>query len=194
MNTDAPYRHDPTQKKATPPQSIELIWGNGEHKIDAVLLFRGLGFGVAVVGLCSVANSTLAIVVGFVVCFVAIRYINKRARSAKIVLSVESGILNVHVDGKPRHTFVIEKIVSVEQETRTHSRVTIQQQVKSPIPTSEVGLAVDIARVVIVHGDERVPLTESFSMSYECTEVFAKVRVFLRKHGWIPLDEQTSKT
>jgi hypothetical protein len=190
MNTEAPYRQDTTPKNGAPPPSIELLWGNGERKINAFLVFQSVGIGIGLVFMCSLWSNTLAVVMAFVVCFGLVRYINAGSRNTKIVLRVEDGYLNASVDGKLKHTLNVAEIGEVEQETRAHARVSVQQSVGSPMPSSEVGLAVDVARIVIVHGDERVPLTESFTMSYECTEVFAKVRVFLRKHGWLPLGER----
>jgi hypothetical protein len=48
----------------------------------------------------------------------------------------------------------------------------------------------DTARIVIVGGGERYPLTEDYVAYMEATEWFGKIRVFLRKNGWVPLDER----
>ena len=33
-------------------------------------------------------------------------------------------------------------------------------------------------------------LTPRYTVYTECTERFGKLRVFLRKHGWLPADER----
>jgi hypothetical protein len=56
---------------------------------------------------------------------------------------------------------------------------------------SKVGPKVDTARIILVDGDGReVCLTEDYLPHSMATDSLGKIRVFLRKNGWIPEDER----
>ena len=63
------------------------------------------------------------------------------------------------------------------------------------IPVSGGGAAealpeVDQKRIMLVGKTGSVPLTEAYLASVDVTEWFGKIRVFLRKHGWVPESER----
>lgn len=57
---------------------------------------------------------------------------------------------------------------------------------------TSVGPEVDVARIVFELDEDRapVPLSEQFLAHVDAVEWIAKIRSFLRKHGWIPEDER----
>jgi hypothetical protein len=56
---------------------------------------------------------------------------------------------------------------------------------------AKVGPKVDTARIVLIGASGReVRLTEDYLSHMHATEWMGKIRVFLRKHGWLPEDER----
>ena len=56
---------------------------------------------------------------------------------------------------------------------------------------AKVGPKVDTARIVLVSASGRqVTLTQDYLAHMSATEWLGKIRVFLRKHGWLPEDER----
>lgn len=52
------------------------------------------------------------------------------------------------------------------------------------------GPELDTARIVITSTEERLTLTDEFVSHMDAMEWFGKIRVFLRKQGWVPADER----
>ncbi|MFO0610816.1 MAG: hypothetical protein U0324_47075 [Polyangiales bacterium] len=70
-------------------------------------------------------------------------------------------------------------------------RVTYHQGVGEPLPNTQVSGGVSVGRLAATMADARVVrLTESAAHDSACMEVFGKLRVFLRAHGWRPVDER----
>jgi hypothetical protein len=80
----------------------------------------------------------------------------------------------------------------VALETKTIQMV---QEGSSAIPAmrfidTKVGPSVDKARIVLVFEAGEVRLGDDFVAHMDATEWLGKIRVFLRKHGWVPADER----
>jgi hypothetical protein len=57
--------------------------------------------------------------------------------------------------------------------------------------TSQVGPEIDVARIVLDVADHTpVRLTDAFLPHTDSVEWIARIRVFLRAHGWVPEDER----
>ena len=82
----------------------------------------------------------------------------------------------------------LREIVDVELDIKTIQRV---QDGSALVPStmaidSKVGDETDTGRIVLVTSKRRVPLTEDYVAHMDAVEWMGKVRVFLRKHGWVP--------
>ena len=56
---------------------------------------------------------------------------------------------------------------------------------------SKVGPKIDNARIILVTtGERELKLTEAFLPHFDATDSLGKMRVFLRRHGWVPEDER----
>ena len=118
----------------------------------------------------------------------------KRSKSGGVaLLRVEDEGLRVLTgNGKKELARFALKDLDVTLDTKTIQRVTDGD---SAIPAmrfidAKVGPEVDTSRVVLREGRREYPLTEAYVANMEASEWFGKVRVFLRKHGWVPLDER----
>jgi hypothetical protein len=111
------------------------------------------------------------------------------------VLTVDGQSLTVAIRG--RHTVYaslpLSNLANVALDLKTIERV---MDGGAAIPAlrlidSKVGPKIDTARIVLVDGDGReVGLTEEYLPHSEATDSLGKIRVFLRKNGWVPEDER----
>jgi hypothetical protein len=86
-------------------------------------------------------------------------------------------------------------ISDVTLDTRTIQKV--QENLSSGMPElrfidARVGPGIDEARIEIRCGDRVLPLTEQRTSHIDASDWFAKIRRFLRRNGWVPLDERTA--
>jgi len=110
-----------------------------------------------------------------------------------VVLFVDHGELRLLSSDRKheKECFALDD-VDVVLDTKTIQRV---QEGGSAIPAmrfidATVGPELDTARIVVVGRGRRVPLTEAYVAHMDATEWFGKIRVFLRKSGWLPRDER----
>lgn len=120
------------------------------------------------------------------------RRIAKARGTEGATLEVRDGILRIerrHTDEAAR--FRLEDVAAVELELKKVE----QLQEAGPIPglrlaNATVAPEVDRARIVVVSKNgPRVALTQDYFANVETVEWLGKIRVFLRKHGWVPADE-----
>jgi hypothetical protein len=152
-----------------------------------------LVFGVAL----SVAVTPMVGLAGIVAGTAFAVWYRRRARHREgAVLRVEEGKLLVSSRGQrlPKAVFALRDLSDVVLDVKTIRRV---QEGDSPIPAvrfthTTVGPEIDTARIVLVgkKKSERVELSEAYLAHMDATEWLGKIRVFLRKHGWIPKDER----
>lgn len=121
------------------------------------------------------------------------RHRKAKARPTK-VLTVRSGQLVV-CDGSGQELLNIplDHLEDVSLDTKTIQRV--QENLSSGMPElrfidSRVGPAIDNSRIELVTTNQVLKLTEHHTSSTDATEWFAKIRQFLRKQGWRPLEER----
>jgi len=115
-----------------------------------------------------------------------------RGNERRVVLAVDDGRLSVTFGARCALTVPIDRLVNVELDTRAESR---SQTGVRPDGTMSVGASfgVDVSRLVLVFAEreERLPLSETFGSYGAQLEAMAKVRAFLRGHGWLPEDERS---
>jgi hypothetical protein len=104
-------------------------------------------------------------------------------------------VLTVALQGpRARSTrFPLSELANVTLELKTIQRVV---DGPSAIPAvrfihSTVAPELHIARIVLVAtGGREVRLTEEYLPHFDATDWLGKIRVFLRKQGWVPEDER----
>lgn len=112
------------------------------------------------------------------------------------VLRVEDGKVWIGLKhSKDDVRFRLRHLQDVELELRKVER--LQEAGVIPalrLANATVAGAVDHGRIVLVTKRRRVVLTKSYFSNTESMEWLGKVRVFFRKHGWLPQDERTEGT
>jgi hypothetical protein len=111
-----------------------------------------------------------------------------------VVLRVERGQVCLLAPGSrvTRATLPLDDLLDVTMDTRT---ITPVEEGDSAIPAlrfaaARIGPEVDTARIVLVGRGGSTPLTEAYLPKMDTTEWFGKLRVFLRRSGWVPEDER----
>lgn len=110
-----------------------------------------------------------------------------------VVLRVDEGELRVLArDG--RHEVLRAPLteVDVELDSATEERMQEGSALVADLRFvhATVGPGVETARVVVVAPGRRAALTEERVPHMDAAEQYGKIRVFLRKHGWLPRDER----
>jgi hypothetical protein len=124
----------------------------------------------------------------------------RRHDSSSVVLRVEGGVLEVK--GGRRQTVRarvwLGDLADVVLDTRLQHVI---HEGPGPVPAvafaeSRVGATIDRARIVLVRAPplRAIPLTAERGSSSEATEELGRIRVFLRRHGWVPADERGTAT
>jgi hypothetical protein len=106
-------------------------------------------------------------------------------------LDVGNGVLSV-ASSSVNETMRLAVLLAVELETKTIQRV---QEGGSMIAAmrvidAKVGDEVDTCRVVLRTEAQAIRLGEKYIAHMDAVENVGKIRVFLRKHGWLPEDER----
>lgn len=119
-----------------------------------------------------------------------------RGRHAQnCILQIEDETLLVRAAGskRPRALVPLADLSDVVLDTKT-----IQRVVEGPSMVAAVRYIdtrtnpdVDVARIVLVERDgTTIRLGEKFLAHMDAVDSLGKIRVFLRKHGWLPDDER----
>lgn len=117
----------------------------------------------------------------------------RRPTAAAATLRVRAGTLHVYFgDRSEAESIALRKLRDVVLDTKTIQPV---MDGGSAIPAMRVidpsiGPEVDTSRIVLVARKRKIRLTEDFQPNIDSSEWIAKVRVFLRKNGWVPADER----
>jgi hypothetical protein len=160
---------------------------------SVVALFKIVTLPAAVAALLSVMVNGTAGAVGLVA-GIGFGIVTSRRKKHRATLTVEDGTLTIARRGRTER-IALDDLLNVELDIKTIQRV----QEGGAIPhtrfiNSTVGPEVDTGRIVIVSSSSRVALSDDYLAHIDATEWFGKIRVFLRKHGWVPLDERSQTT
>lgn len=120
--------------------------------------------------------------------------------SRRAVLRVEQGQLKVYLrsSGAPASVLELRDLADVRLDVKTIQRVEEGDSMVAAVrfTSTRVGPAIDHARIVLVGrktknaGRLELRLTDEYFAHMDSTEWLGKIRVFLRKHGWLPTDER----
>jgi hypothetical protein len=177
--------HDPTRRGTERSATVDMI---------RLLVLPSIA-GVAAFGLVS----TTAGIVAAAGSLAALLWQRRRAiRHGGVVLHVEDGLLEVRArrGSEVRARVRLADLLDVELDTKSER---LMHEGGSAIPAiafaeSRAGDTIERARIVLVRGTSPVPLplSEERGSHSEATEQLGKIRVFLRKHGWLPAAERES--
>jgi hypothetical protein len=109
------------------------------------------------------------------------------------VLRVENGVLTVTPrDGLSEATHFYLRELDVVLDTKTVRKVVDGNSMLAAVrfTDSKIAPEIDMSRIVLTSGDERYLLSDHFLSHTEAVDSFGKIRVFLRKNGWLPADER----
>ena len=118
-----------------------------------------------------------------------------RKRVDGAFLGVQDGVLTVAHPGQgiPDERFRLSDLADVTLDLKTIQRVVDGAGAipATRIISSQVAPKIDTARIVLVDASgHEVRLTKAYLPHLEATDWLGKIRVFLRKQGWVPEDER----
>lgn len=193
------YREGGKRAEAERPPA-EFVYDDadrGRRRPPGVALLQAMSLPVGVAGILSMLVGPTAGLVGLVASGALGIWWWRRPPPPGVVLRVEGGALIVQrgADKWPGIRYPLVDLVDVALDTKTIQRV---EDGGSAIPgmrfvDSRVGPDLDIARIVLVpRVGEPMALTDERGAHMNATEWLGKIRVFLRKNGWVPMDERAS--
>lgn len=146
------------------------------------LLLNGLGFG------------SLAVPGALVVAALVFAYWRWSEKPLPVVLAVRRGRLHV-TSGRREFDIALAELESVSIDRREIQRI---QDGSALVPATmaintSVGPVGEIVRVSLHGAKETFLLTEEWQSYTAGLEGMGKVRVFLRKHGWVPEEERAEE-
>lgn len=194
------YR-EPARRDSSDGTPDELVY-EWELRGGAQVTLREVAASVVAYGIAGAIGSRLesgglAVVIALAVTgTLALRARRAWAREA-VVLRVEDGALLVRDRGaRAVKARIALRDLDVTLDTKTIRRV---EEGRSAIPgvrylDTRVGPEIDVSRIVLVEraddGERELALSEPYLAHLHATEGFGKIRVFLRRHGWVPTDER----
>ncbi|WP_394824843.1 hypothetical protein [Pendulispora albinea] len=190
-------RPAPREPEPRPPAELVCMGADREHRRRLSLVaLQGVPLAALIGAVLSASAGQVAGLVGMVVSAATAAGVwrwQRRQNAEQVVLRVEHGRVEVCANGS-KAWIRLDDLMDVTLDTKTIQRV---QDGGSAIPAvrfieSQVGPEIETARVVLVARDQpcSVWLTEEYISHLDATEWFGKIRVFLRKHGWVPEDER----
>jgi len=175
-----------------PPSELVVALGGQDRRSSAVLLFQLFTLPAVAGALLSVVVTPTAGLVGLLgTAVLTVWWYRRRARGERLVLTVVSGELVARAGSRELARVRLRQLDDVALDVKTIRPV---QEGGSAIPAmrfidSKVGPEIDVGRLVLVSEGRTVRLHEAHVAHMTATEWLGKIRVFLRKHGWVPRDE-----
>ncbi len=188
--SQAPYREVAPPVRAAPPASFERPWADAEKAGDSWAVYQLAATGAFVTVLLG-ALWWPAGVLGFAaaVAYIALR--SQQRRPVTLEANVDEAGLTVRYHGAVVLQTPLAALQNVEVDSNEIKRVTYHQAVGDPMPSTRVSGDVRVARIAARLDDGRVArLTAAAGHYDEAMATFGKLRVFLRAHGWKPVDER----
>ncbi|MFO0652790.1 MAG: hypothetical protein U0326_41625 [Polyangiales bacterium] len=186
-----PYRElAAPERRAAPPQTFERAWADANlagtswalYQIVCTAAFAGLVIG---------ASWWPAGVASFVATGWFLHARAKRSRPLALTAAVDDTGITVRFGDACVLREPIARIHDVVVDSNEIQRVTYHQAVGDPLPNTQLSGDVRVGRLVARLDDgSTARLTATATHYSECMETFGKLRVFLRAHGWKPVDER----
>ena len=191
------YRSETKPEAAeAPPKEFDFVALNREAgRRSGYLALQLFALPIVVAVLISIYTTPLGGLVAMIVSAGLCVAWWRRKREERVFFRVEGRelLLCTERSSPPKVRIHLDELLNVSLDTKSIERV---QEGGSAIPAmrfidAQVGPAVDKARIVLVRSEgPLLPLTREYLAYMDATELLGKVRVFLRKHGWVPDDER----
>jgi hypothetical protein len=193
MSAMSVYRAPPTIETEEPPPRelvVEML-DRASTQSGAAALFKIVVLPGVVAAFLTIVWTGAVGVVGMAIAMLLVIRSLRRARE-QAVLSVDAGKLTI-ASRSSVTTLPLWAVEDVELDIKKIQRVL---EGSSAIPgmrlvESTVGPEIDTARIVIVAGTGRTHLSEQHIAHIDAIDSLGKIRLFLRKHGWLPQDERS---
>jgi hypothetical protein len=197
MTDEHPYRAVtlPEPRPDAPREIVYFSRDQERHVAPGRLFLQAiLVSGVIAVGLSAVDHQAIGLAaMGAAMAWAIWRW--HRARDiGGVLLRVREGELTVSPRNGARSLLDVplRDLLDVRLETKSIHKVMRDTSIAAVNVGTHVGPEVDVTRIVLVPREpvEPLSLTEAFVPHLEAAEAFAKIRTFLRAHGWVPVDER----
>jgi len=185
--------------------STELVYlaGDQERRVGPARAVIQLGIAGTVAGVVAATAGLPEVGAAVILGAAALGFWRWRraADVAGLLLRVEDGALIVLSRGTKKviARMPLADLRNVSLDTKSIRKVEPARDVVPAVQfiSSQVGPEIDVARIVLETSTPTSPtihLTEAFLAHTDSVEWIAKIRVFLRSHGWIPEDERDGPT
>jgi hypothetical protein len=189
-----PYRPLP-KVEDVPDTPRTFTYHSVDHgsKLGGLLMFQIVSLPIVLGATVYVQLSEIAGVLVFAVgVFLMFRWWRRRSVGEAFLLQVDDGCLHVRSGARAIASLQLHELYAVELDTKTIQRV---EEGGSAIPAmrfadARVGLEVDTCRIVLSAANARVVLGDKYIAHMDATASLGKIRVFLRKNGWLPKSER----
>jgi hypothetical protein len=190
-----PYRQADELAKA-PLATIECWLRDGDRKrwVRALYVKAWLTLVIAAPLLAAGARAAAAIVVllGATWGWVEIR----GRRGARITMMVERGRVRIVKGNDAPLDLALEDLLEVQLDSKSVSKNLTVARADGVNTIFGMGsghnIDIDIARIeLVIAGEEPIFLSPDFISASLCAESLRTIRLFLRAHGWKPVDERT---
>jgi hypothetical protein len=184
-----------TSKSPDVPNELIFEGMNSNRESSEAALFKLVSMPLIVGVACSILITPTAGIVGLIGsgAFSIWRWKRKPRESRLLRVENNNKDLVIATSKSKISRERISDLMNVELDIKTIERI---QDGSSAIPAvrfinSTVAPPVDTARIVLVFRDgTRIRLSDEYLAHMDASEWLGKIRVFLRKHGWVPRDEQ----
>jgi hypothetical protein len=193
---EQPYREraEGAEPAGPPPELVYVVFPRDLNRSFHVMWIRGWLGGIflgAVLGVLVAPWAVWVVVVGIVPWFV---WSWRRARRGQAIrLSVDQGGLSIaREETRLVEALPLARLRDVALDTTSIAPVMRETSISAVAVETRVRGEVDVARIVVVPAEpsEPVALVEEPLAHMDAVEGVAKIRTFLRKHGWVPEEER----
>jgi hypothetical protein len=192
-----PYRPLPNVEHVPEiPRTFTFHSVDHGSKLGGFVVFQTMSLPI-VLGVTVAFVSTIAGILVFAVgVFLMILWWRRRTVGEAFLLQVDDGCLHVRSGARAIASLPLHELDAVNLDTKTIQRV---EEGSSAIPAmrfadARVGLEVDTCRLVLCATNTRVVLGEKYIAHMDAIESLGKIRVFLRKNGWLPKSEREEES
>jgi hypothetical protein len=188
-----PYREAPPAERAAPSATLECVIAGERHGWFGVVAMKLVAMIVAMI-----VAQMLHVVVAIIVALLGLAWIARDVfrRNDRVVIRTEGE--RVHFGLAKPLEVSFARLLDVRLDTKTtskqlaHVRADGLNSIFGGIGSSGRSIQVDQSRIeLVVKGrSEPVLLSEEWASSTLTHETIRAIKVFLRKAGWLPLDER----
>lgn len=186
-----PYRSnaEPERRKAPIP-SFERAWIDAESQGEGWAVYQ-IGFVGLFLSVFAGAAWLPAGIAGALGVGAYLFHRTGQKRPAPLEAHVDDTGLVVRFHGEESLRVELDRVHDIVVDSSEIQRVTYHQAVGDPMPSTKLSGGVSVARLAAKLDDgTSTTLTKTATNYSECMETFGKLRVFLRSHGWKPVDER----